>query len=202
LDGTRLASASFMSTRRFGGNRLAVSRLLLAGGCVGLLSACPKKAEPCREPVRQVDLAGPDANLSLGTFRGPLTWLQTGEQTELVVRTTPRESVVELSCASGSVQLDTQIDSADGLLSFDLLQNADVNGDGVVTFAGVSVAADALALAEAGKLPDASNIAERQPSATVGFAQRDDGTWAASVTVSTSTDYFHAAVGTLERDPS
>ena len=191
-----------MNTRRFGGNRLAVSRLLLVGGCVGLLSACPTETEPCREPVRQVALAGADANPGLGTFRGQLIWLQTGEPTELVVRTTPRESVVELSCASGSVQLDTHLDSADGLLSFDIQQNADVNGEGVVTFTGVSVAADALALAEAGKLPDASDIAERQPSATVAFAQQDDGTWAASVTVSTSTDYFHAAIGTLERDPS
>jgi hypothetical protein len=118
------------------------------------------------------------------------------------VQTTPRESVVEVSCGAGSVELDTQIDSADGLLSFDLEQNANVNGEGVVTFYGITLAADALALAGAGKLPDAGNIAERQPSATLTFAREDDGTWAADVTVSTSTDYFHVAVATLERDPS
>jgi hypothetical protein len=144
---------------------------------------------------------GPEADPSLGTFRGQLIWLQTGEETELVVQTTPRESVVEVSCVPGSVQLDTHIDSADGVLSFDLEQSADVDGDGLVAFAGVSVPADALALAQAGKLPEAGDIAERQPSATLAFAQQEDGTWAVSVTVSTSTDYFHAAVGTLERDP-
>jgi hypothetical protein len=164
------------------------------------LSACP--AEPCEEPPREVALAGVEGDPNLGTFRGSLLWLQTGQETELVVHAEPEVSAVDMSCSRPFVEVQYRAESADGLLALLVPGDLLVEDDGSVSFESASLTADAQALVDAGKLPEAIGIGARDPDATLTLTVESDGTWSAVVTVSTSTDSFSAAAATLQRDPS
>jgi hypothetical protein len=164
------------------------------------LGACP--AEPCEAPTRQVILKGAEVDPHLGTFRGPLLWLQTGQETELVVQATTEETAVEMSCQPPSVEVQYRIESGDGVVELGLTNHLLADIDGWLDFQGIDAAADAHAVIDAGKLPEAPGVGERQPAARLNVMVESDGTWSVVLAVSTSGDYLNAAAASLRRDPS
>lgn len=149
-----------------------------------------------------VELAGPERDPNLGTFRGQLLWLQTGEQTEVVVEVEPDAPSAEISCERAYAEVHYRVHSADGVLAlFEPAQLALAEA-GTVRFDGAVFAPDARAIAGAGKLPEAPGIGERAAEATLTLALDDDGTRSLVLVVSTSTDYFNVAVASLQRDAS
>jgi hypothetical protein len=149
-----------------------------------------------------VELAGPERDPNLGTFRGQLIWLQTGEQTEVVVQVEPDAPSMEVSCERAYAEVHYRIDSADGVLTLLVAAQLPLAEEGIVSFDGAVFAPDAGAIAAAGKLPEAPGIAERAPEATLTLSEESDGTRSLVLVVSTSTDYFNVAIATLQRDAS
>ena len=187
-----------MRSRQLASHWPGRARAVLLCAAVAGLGACPD--EPCHEPNREVVLAGPEADPNLGTFRGQLLWLQTGQETELRVRATPEQASVEMACERGVVDVAFEIDSADGVLSLRVQAPLEVERDGRVRFSGAGAELDTQTLAGAGKLPEAPDLSARFPHATLTLLPEEDGSWSAVVAISTSTDYFNAAVASLLRD--
>ncbi len=166
------------------------------------LGACPSEERPCQIEPHTVELAGAERDPNLGTFRGQLLWLQTGEQTEVVVEVEPDAPSVELSCERSYAEVHYRVDSGDGVLALVAPAQVALAEEGTVSFDGAVFEPDARAIADAGKLPEAPGINARAPEATLTFSGESDGTRSLVLVVSTSTDYFNVAIATLQREAS
>lgn len=196
----RLLASAEMRARAHGDRPIGTRWLPALVASALALAACPSKQQPCEIEPHVVELAGPERDPNLGTFRGQLLWLQTGEQTEIVVEVEPDALSVEISCEHPYANVHYRLESTDGVLA--LFESAQLALDeaGTISFDGAVFEPDARAIAGAGKLPAAPSIGEQAPKATLTLAVQDDGTRSLVLVVSTSTDYFNVAVATLQRD--
>jgi hypothetical protein len=165
---------------------------------VAAISGCPSQEPFTMAPP--VALVGPELDPNLGTFRGQLTWLQTGAETELVVEAIPLDSFSCEGCWPRQVDVGYQLESGDGILSFNEVQARDVDDAGFVLGDSFGLAPDAQKLVTAGTLPDAPGIASREPRATFTFELESAGTWSGTLVVQSSSDYLHTAIVNLARD--
>jgi hypothetical protein len=174
------------------------ARVALVTALAVLVSGCPREGDFPVAP--SIALVSPELDPNLGTFRGLMTWLQTGVETELVLHAMPLDSFSCEACSERRVAVEYQLESGDGVLSFDEVQERGVDDAGFVLADYLELSPDAQALVAAGMLPEAPGIASRNPQATFTFEPESDGSWSGTLVVKSSSDYLHTAVVSLARD--
>ncbi len=171
--------------------------LLVACASSGLVG-CPAQKGECSEQKNV--LVGATDDPLLGTFKGSLSWLQTGENTTVELTTTALDTDVEYpGCGEDAARVEVTISTGDGVLGKTSLERWVVNVHGRISFEFIHVAVDATDIVEAGKLPDAVDILDRNPEAVFVLTLGEMGMYDAALTVTSASDHLTAAMGTLQK---
>ncbi len=174
-----------------------VVRWLALGATLSLFSGCPRE---CEAPDGEVALVAVEEDSTFGVFEGPLEWLQTADQSNLRITITRDAESATRSCDYAQVGATYKLQTSDGSVTGSKNAMISVTTDGVALAPSQSLVIDASGLLDAGKLPDAPGIEDRNPRATLTLEQTAEGL-SATISVRSNTDQLTAALGTLSRVP-
>jgi hypothetical protein len=163
---------------------------------LGGVAGCPRV---CEQPDVEIALVGVEADPNVGSFEGPLTWLQTDEQVTLRVTVTPLADAVMRKCDQAVLDVSYELESSDAAIVVRQRARVWVDDTGRVAPSKWVAVLDAAALVAHGKLPDAPGIADREPTATLELEPREAGGWSGSIAVRTEHEELTAALVTLSR---
>ncbi|HVJ18686.1 MAG TPA: hypothetical protein VM686_24865 [Polyangiaceae bacterium] len=166
-------------------------------GFLVALSGCPPERRVCgatNEPPIVVD------EPSVGLHRGTITWLQTGESTDLTVDVQSEALTRELSPChpvdDRPITVATySLQSGDGAISLDVRANERVASSGKFLDRTVTLQLDARALLEAGVAPEQPGLAQRSPKATLTLERPED---LSTGVISATTDQDQLTLGLVE----
>jgi hypothetical protein len=159
------------------------------------LVGCPD--EGCADDGTRVTLVGSE-DPSLGTFTGPFTWLQTGEETTLEVTIAPKDEEATLRCGRARVEVAGTFVTADGVALGTATEDLVADARGVVEPDSIFLPLPASVVVEAGKVPEAPDILSRDPTAQLELSPID-GRYEATLRVRSQSDNLHVGFGTLTR---
>jgi len=178
-----------MSWERGGSAGRGLTGLLLALALTG----CPSEHEPVACEPTESEIAGELNDPLLGVFRGSLTWLQTGEETDFDVRARPNVATAA-DCGYREVNVTYSLESGDGVLRLEEVESVQVDSEGFIVPGTLTFEVDAHLLIEAGKLAEASNLGDRDPSGALSLGLSDAGGYSGSLVVTSSMDRLNVAL--------
>lgn len=163
---------------------------------LSLFNGCPRE---CEQPDAEIPLVSAEKDPTLGIFEGQIDWLQSGDQSTLRVTVSRQAEAVTRQCDSARVELTYELETGEPAISAAPKSSVQVDNGGVIIPQTQHLTIDAIALADAGKLPDAPGIAMRKPVGTLILEATSDYELSATIEVRSNTDQLTVALGKLAR---
>lgn len=164
-----------------------------------MLQACSPIDDRCDEPPVPAEVAGSTRDSALGTFEGTLSWLQTGEETGLKVLLRANETEGVTECEQSSVPVQVDVATEDEVLVRTFRNERALDDDGFLVGTQFSFGFGPAIIVGAGKVPEAPGLLERSPTALLTVAWTGEGTYDVTLTIHSSSDKLHVALGSVQK---